>query len=66
MSDSDHFHMPLFRPGTAVAWHGQPETVSHVILRRGGLFVYLVGHEAPVAAERLALTPSRFTALRVE
>lgn len=65
MTDSDHFHMPLFRPGTAVAWQGRAETVSHVILRRGGLWVYLVGHEVPVAADRLAVTPARFTAARV-
>ncbi|WP_280190712.1 hypothetical protein [Delftia sp. PS-11] len=58
------FQMPLFRPGTAVTQNGKPEKVSHVILRRRELMVYLVGHEDPVRPDRLSLTPSLFTTQR--
>jgi hypothetical protein len=44
------FHMPLFRPGTEVTQNGRREIVSHVILRRRELMVYLRGHDDPVKA----------------
>nr|WP_309275777.1 hypothetical protein [Comamonas sp.] len=58
------FQMPLFRPGTHVTQNGKAEKVSHVILRRRELMVYLVGHEDPVRPERLSLAPSMFTTQR--
>ncbi|WCM86452.1 hypothetical protein [Acidovorax sp. NCPPB 3576] len=58
------FHMPLFRPGTAVRMGDQWETVSHVALRRQELAIYLVGHEASVSPSRLFLAPSAFTTVR--
>nr|WP_234642138.1 hypothetical protein [Delftia tsuruhatensis] len=56
--------MPLFRPGTQVTQNGKAEKVSHVILRRRELMVYLVGHEDPVKPERLSLAPTLFTTQR--
>lgn len=58
------FHMPLFRPGTEVTQNGQREVVSHVILRRRELMVYLQGHDDPVKPDRLHLAPSLFTTER--
>ncbi|WP_200844047.1 hypothetical protein [Pantoea sp. 18069] len=58
------FEMPLFRPGVEVQEGGRTETVSHVILRRREMMVYLVGREDPVRPERLRLQPSRFTTAR--
>lgn len=56
--------MPLFRPGVEVMENGRTETVSHVILRRREMMVYLVGREDPVRPERLHLQPSQFTTAR--
>jgi len=58
------FEMPLFRPGVQVQEDGRTETVSHVILRRREMMVYLVGREEPVRPDRLRLQPSRFTTAR--
>ncbi|MCD2512088.1 hypothetical protein LQ562_06070 [Acidovorax sp. D4N7] len=58
------FEMPLFRPGVEVQQNGRTETVSHVILRRREMMVYLVGQEEPVRPDRLRLQPSRFTTVR--
>ena len=58
------FEMPLFRPGVAVQEGGRTETVSHVILRRREMMVYLVGREDPVRPDRLRLQPSKFTTAR--
>lgn len=58
------FDMPLFRPGVEVQENGRTETVSHVILRRREMMVYLVGREDPVRPDRLRLQPSRFTTAR--
>ncbi|MNY52268.1 hypothetical protein D3C86_1879190 [compost metagenome] len=58
------FDMPLFRPGVAVEENGRTETVSHVILRRREMMVYLVGREEPVRPDRLRLQPTRFTTAR--
>lgn len=43
---------------------GREETVSHVVLRRREMMVYLVGHDEPVKPERLSLTPTWFTTTR--
>ncbi len=58
------FSTPLFLPGVEVEQNGRTETVSHVILRRRELMVYLVGREEPVRPERLRLQPSMFTTER--
>nr|WP_291596031.1 hypothetical protein [Comamonas sp.] len=58
------FHMPLFRPGTEVTQNGRREIVSHVILRRRELMVYLRGHDDPVKPDRLSLAPTVFTTER--
>lgn len=58
------FQMPMFKPGTRVLQAGQEETVSHVVLRRKEMMVYLVGHEEPVKPERLYLKPLWFTTER--
>lgn len=63
---SFEFHMPLFRPGTEVTQAGRRETVSHVILRRREMMVYLVGHDEPVRPERLNLAPTLFSTRRRE
>jgi len=41
------FDMPLFRPGVEVQEGGRTETVSHVILRRREMMVYLVASPRP-------------------
>lgn len=58
------FDMPMFRPGVEVEEGGRTETVSHVILRRREMMVYLVGREDPVRPDRLRLQPTRFTTAR--
>ncbi|MGN1055442.1 MAG: hypothetical protein ACI4QS_01860 [Comamonas sp.] len=58
------FQMPVFKPGTRVMQAGREETVSHVVLRRREMMVYLVGHDEPVKPERLTLTPTWFTTER--
>ena len=60
-----HFRMPLFRPGTRVQRGATWETVSHVVLRRRELAVYLVGHANPVDPLELALEHTVFTTVRV-
>ena len=58
------FHMPLFRPGTEVTQNGRREIVSHVILRRRELMIYLQGHDDPVRPHTLQLSPTTFTTER--
>ncbi|WP_027015011.1 hypothetical protein [Comamonas composti] len=58
------FLMPLFKPGIEVTQNGRREKISHVILRRRELMVYLIGHEDPVKPNQLLLAPSLFTTER--
>ena len=58
------FQMPLFKPGTRVMQGGREETVSHVVLRRREMMVYLVGRDDPVRPDRLSLEPQWFTTER--
>ena len=58
------FQMPLFRPGTEVTQNGRREVVSHVILRRRELMIYLQGHEDPVKPHTLQLSPTLFSTER--
>ncbi|WP_235505294.1 hypothetical protein [Acidovorax sp. Leaf160] len=62
---ADRFCMPLFRPGTRVRMAGNWQTVSHVMLRRLELAIYLVGQEKPVDPAKLELEPTTFTTRRV-
>lgn len=61
---SSMFQMPVFKPGVRVIESGSQETVSHVVLRRREMMVYLVGKEEPVKPERLSLVPTWFTTSR--
>lgn len=63
-SRSGRFQMPLFHPGTEVTQNGRREKVSHVILRRREIMVYLEGQEEPVKPDRLSLAPTTFTTER--
>lgn len=58
------FQMPLFKPGTRVMQGGREETVSHVVLRRREMMVYLVGRDEAFKPERLSLKPLWFTTAR--
>lgn len=58
------FQMPVFKPGVRVMQAGREETVSHVVLRRREMMVYLVGQDEPVKPERLALQPQWFSTER--
>ncbi len=58
------FQMPVFKPGTRVLQGGREETVSHVLLRRREMMVYLVGRDDPVRPDRLTLEPQWFTTKR--
>ncbi len=61
----EFFHMPVFRPGTQVRLGDRLETVSHITIRRQDMCVHLVGRDAPVAPERLALQPTVFATCRM-
>lgn len=71
-SDSAHVHherssmfqMPVFKPGVQVMANNKQETVSHIVLRRREMMVYLVGKEDPVKPERLSLVPTWFSTTR--
>ncbi|MBO1248896.1 hypothetical protein J1777_03460 [Comamonas denitrificans] len=58
------FQMPVFKPGVRVLQGGREETVSHVVLRRKEMMVYLVGHDEPIRPDRLQLEPQWFTTER--
>lgn len=61
---SSMFQMPIFKPGVQVMESGRHETVSHIVLRRREMMVYLVGKDEPVKPERLSLVPTWFTTIR--
>ncbi|GAB3360896.1 MULTISPECIES: hypothetical protein [Giesbergeria] len=54
------FRMPLFRPGTVVLRGTKRHTVHYVMIRRGDLWIYLNGVEAPVRPETLRVAPALF------
>ncbi len=60
MHDAAYYYMPLFSPGASVLLGSRHETVSHVVVRRYAMMVYLEGHENPVHPESLTLTPTAF------
>lgn len=58
------FQMPVFKPGVQVMQDGRYETVSHVVLRRREMQVFLVGKDDPVKPESLSVAPTWFSTLR--
>ena len=60
MHDAAYYYMPLFSPGASVLMGAKRETVSHVVIRRCALMVYLQGHDNPVRPESLHLEPTAF------
>jgi hypothetical protein len=58
------FRMPLFHPGTKVKLSGSEETVSHIVIRRHFLSVYLVGRESPVRPDQLEVESKLFSTAR--
>ena len=65
METAAYYYMPLFKPGAVVHLGGRRETVSHVVVRRGGLMVHLVGRDVPVHPDTLWLEPSAYQLSRV-
>ncbi|ART48183.1 hypothetical protein [Acidovorax carolinensis] len=65
MDDAVYYYMPLFRPGVSVQFGQSRETVSHVVIRRNAMRVYLVGHDEPVHPDMLTLEPTAFSLARV-
>ena len=63
--DNSCLRMPLFRPGTRVGYKGNLCTVSHVLVSRGELLVYLQETKSTVKAGKLSLEPSRLAARRI-
>ena len=61
---SSMFQMPVFKPGVQVMANNKQETVSHIVLRRREMVVYLVGEDEPVKPERLSLVPTWFSTTR--
>jgi hypothetical protein len=65
MDPTAYYYMPLFKPGAFVQWNQRRETVSHVVVRRNALMVYLVGHDSPVHPDALQVAPTAFQLSRV-
>lgn len=65
MDPTAYYYMPHFKPGAAVQWKQQSETVSHVVIRRNALMIYLVGNDTPVHPDTLQLAPTAFHLTRV-
>jgi hypothetical protein len=64
MRDAAYYYMPLFSPGASVVFGSRHETVSHVVVRRYAMMVYLQGHENPVHPDSLKLEPTAFSLTR--
>lgn len=60
-----YYYMPHFKPGATVYWNERRESVSHVVIRRNALMVYLVGNDTPVHPDTLRLEPTAFHLARV-
>lgn len=65
MEPTAYYYMPHFKPGTAVQWKQQSETVSHVVIRRNTLMIHLVGKDIAVHPDTLQLEPTAFQLTRV-
>jgi len=58
------YSLALYKSGCSVGWQGRDMTVSHVLLRRGRLMVYLQGHPEPVEPESLTMPLTRLVLQR--
>ena len=56
--------MPLYKPGTVVVWRATKQIVSHIMLRRNELWVYLTQRAEPVRPEELQLKPTVLSTVR--
>ena len=65
METAAYYYMPLFKPGAIVQLGSSRETVSHVVVRRGGLMVHLLWCYVLVHPDTLWLEPSAFQLSRV-
>ncbi len=57
-------HLPLYRPGTLVSYQGQTCSVSHVVVSRSDLKVYLRELGQAVDAAKVYLAPTRLVLQR--
>lgn len=60
MSDSVTIRLPIFRPGQDVEYQGESARVDHVLVRRGGLMVYLEGRPVPIDSDEINVAPTEF------
>ena len=65
MDPTAYYYMPHFKPGASVQWKQQRETVSHVVIRRNALMIYLVGNDTAVHPDTLQLAPTAGQLTRV-
>lgn len=65
MDPAAYYYMPLFKPGVFVHLAGNRETVSHIVVRRNAMMIYLVGHESPVHPDTLRVAPTAFHLTRM-
>lgn len=56
--------MPLYKSGAVVVWRKQKHIISHVMLRRDELWVYLLKRAEPVRPESLQIKPTLMTTAR--
>lgn len=61
LTESMSVWMPIFRPGAQVHYQSKPYTVSHVLISKGDLFVYLKEIEGVVPAEKVRVELTHFT-----
>ena len=64
MTESRNFNFEVYRKGGAITWNGRREVISHVLVRRAGVFVYLMGHDAAVPTAELTVVPTLFSCQR--
>jgi hypothetical protein len=57
-------HLPLYRPGTLVSYQGQTCSISHVVISRSELKVYLRELGQAVDASKVHLSPTRLVLQR--
>lgn len=65
MDSAAYYYMPLFKPGASVHLGSSRETVSHIVVRRNAMVVYLVGHDNPVHPDELWVEPTAFHLTRM-
>ncbi len=60
MHDAAYYSHAFIQPRGLCPDGAKRETVSHVVIRRCALMVYLQGHDNPVRPESLQLEPTAF------